>query len=111
MRWLERLVMQVRMLSRGREAARLDEELNDHLARQMAENIAAGMSGEEARYATLRAFGNPGLLREQARATWNWAWLESILRDVRYGARRASIPCRRSERNKGGTGPCVGLRS
>ena len=35
----------------------------------------------------MRGFGNPALVRDQARATWNWAWLESVLRDVRYSAR------------------------
>ena len=45
------------------------------------------MSAEEARYAALRTFGNPALLRDQARATWSWGWLESLLRDLRYGVR------------------------
>jgi hypothetical protein len=40
----------------------------------MAENIAAGMSAGEARAAALRTFDNRGLVREQARATWNWNW-------------------------------------
>jgi hypothetical protein len=35
------------------------------------------MSTEEARYAALRSFGNPALLREQGRATWSWNWLGS----------------------------------
>jgi putative ABC transport system permease protein len=80
--------MRIEMLfGRGRAGARLDEELRYHLEEQIAENIAAGMSAEEARYAALRRFGNPALLREQARATWSWNWLESLLRDVRYGVR------------------------
>ena len=58
-----------------------------HIERQIAENVAAGMSAEEARYAALRAFGNPALLREQTRATWSWAWLDSLMRDLRYGIR------------------------
>ena len=45
------------------------------------------MSAEEARYAALRSFGNPTLLREQARAAWSWNWLELLLRDMRYGLR------------------------
>ncbi|MGP8083613.1 MAG: ADOP family duplicated permease [Terracidiphilus sp.] len=88
MRWLAQLRMGVQMLfARGKAAARLDDELQFHLERQIAENIAAGMSAEEARFAALRAFGNPALLREQARATWSWTWLELLLRDVRYGVR------------------------
>jgi putative ABC transport system permease protein len=79
-----RLVM---LFGRGRAGARLDDELRDHLERQIAENVAAGMSPEEARCAALREFGNPALLREQARASWSWNWLELLLRDVRYGMR------------------------
>jgi putative ABC transport system permease protein len=75
------------LFRRGKAAARLDDELRDHLERQIAENIAAGMSAEEARYAALRTFGNPALLREQARMSWSWTSFESVLRDVRYGIR------------------------
>ena len=88
MLWLARLSMWIRMLF-GRVAAgtQLDAELNEHLERQIEENLAAGMSAAEARSAALRAFGNPALLREQARAGWSWNGLESLIRDVRYGAR------------------------
>lgn len=88
MRWLAQMRMRIQMLfMRGRAAVQLDEELRDHLERQIAENLAAGMNADEARYAALRMFGNPALLREQARATWSWNWLELLLRDVRYGVR------------------------
>jgi predicted permease len=88
MRWFHKLVMKTRMLfGRGAAAAKLDAELLFHLEQQVADNVAAGMSAEEARFAALRAFGNPGLLREQTRATWSWNWLESILRELRYGIR------------------------
>ena len=88
MRWFNRLAMKIQMLfGRGQAGTRLDDELRFHIERQTAENIASGMSAEEARYAALRSFGNPALLREQARATWGWNGLESILRDLRYGAR------------------------
>ena len=87
MRWLEQLRMRIQMLfNRGEAAANLDDELRFHIEQQMAENIAAGMSADEARYAALRSFGNPALLREQARATWSWNWLELLLRDVSYSA-------------------------
>jgi predicted permease len=88
MRSLARLRMRIEMLfGRGKAAARLDDELRFHLERQIAENVAAGMSADKARSAALRAFGNPALVREQARGTWSWNWLESLLRDVRYGLR------------------------
>lgn len=88
MRWLDQLSMRIRMLlGRGEAGARLDHELQFHLDQQIAENIAAGMSPETARSAALRSFGNPALLREQARATWSWNGLEQLLRDLRIGAR------------------------
>jgi len=86
--WWDRLRMKVRMLlGRGAEGARLDDELEFHLERQIAENVAAGMSTEEARYAALRLFGNPALVREEARSSWSWNGLASLLRDLRYGFR------------------------
>ncbi len=88
MHWLEILRMKMRMLfRRGHESHRLDAELQYHLDRQIAENISSGMSAEEARYSALRTFGNPSLLREQTRSNWSWNWLESLVRDIRYGAR------------------------
>ena len=88
MRWTAKLAMRMRMLfQRRKAAARLDDELSFHLEQQIAENLAAGMSAEEARFAALRSFGNPALLREETRATWSWNWLEEVGREVRYGFR------------------------
>lgn len=88
MRLLLELAMRVRMMfGRERAASRLDDELRFHLERQIAENISAGMRPEEARLAALRTFGNPALLRDRTRDTWSWAALESLLRDLRFGAR------------------------
>ena len=88
MRWLEKMRMRIKMfLCRGREVQRLDAELNFHVERQTAENIAAGMSPEEARQAALRVFGNPTLLREQVGETWSWNWLELFVHDLRIGIR------------------------
>ena len=75
------------LFGRGRAAERLDDELEYHLDRQTAENVAAGMSAKVAREAALREFGNPALVRDRSRATWSWSALESLLRDLRYGAR------------------------
>jgi putative ABC transport system permease protein len=76
------------MLFARRKAQReLDTELRDHLDRQIAENRAAGMTSGEARAAALRTFGNPALLRDQARATWSWNSVEMLFRDLAYGIR------------------------
>ncbi len=88
MRLLNLLVMKVRMLfGRHRASLQLDAELRFHVENLIAENRAAGMSEVEARQAALRVFGNPALLRDQARATWNWNWLESLWRDLRLSVR------------------------
>jgi putative ABC transport system permease protein len=75
------------LVGRRRAGARLDDELRDHLERQIAENIAGGMSAEEARYAAMRSFGNPALVRDEAHSSWHWNGAEQLLRDVRYGIR------------------------
>lgn len=91
MRWIEQLRMRIQMLFRRNGAAhRLDDELQFHLDRQITENIAAGMTAEGARYAALRAFGNPALLRDQTRSTWSWNSLDALLRELRYGVRTLS---------------------
>jgi predicted permease len=88
MRWHHKLLMQLRTLFKRRQAdARLHTEIQFHLDQQIAENIAAGMTPEEARHAALRTFGNPTLLRDQARSQWSWSWLEKFACDLRYGAR------------------------
>jgi predicted permease len=88
MRWMQKLQMRVRMLLlRRREAQQLDVELQFHIDQQIAENLASGMTPQEARYAALRLFGNPTLLGEQSRATWSWNGLESLLHDLRYSVR------------------------
>jgi predicted permease len=75
------------LFQRRRESNRLDAEVQFHIEQQTVENIAAGMSPEEARFAAMRAFGNLTLIREQARENWSWTSMESLLRDVRYGIR------------------------
>jgi hypothetical protein len=88
MRWFERFRMAILMLfQRKNETALLNDELQFYLDQQAAENIANGMSPEEARSVALRSFGNPTLLRDQARSTWSWNWLETGVHDIKYGAR------------------------
>jgi putative ABC transport system permease protein len=88
MRWSDLVAMKFRMLfTRRRDAARLDDELRFHMEREIAENLAAGMSPDEARLAATRAFGNVALVRDQARTAWSWAWIEPLARDFSYGVR------------------------
>ena len=88
MRFFDRVRMSLRsLLARRRAAAELDAELRFHVEQQARENVARGLSPDEARGAALRAFGNPTLLRDQIRAAWNWNWLDIWLRDVRIAVR------------------------
>jgi hypothetical protein len=85
MRWLHKFLMQCQMLlGRDRAGKQLQAELQFHLDQQIAENLVAGMSPEEARRAALRGFGNPTTLRDQARNTWSWQGLELLLGDLRF---------------------------
>jgi predicted permease len=77
MRWWRRK-------QRDEELAR---ELQCDLELEEEEQRERGFSGEEARFAAVRAFGNPTLIREQTRAVWTWNWLERLVRDLKYGAR------------------------
>jgi predicted permease len=67
--------------------ADLERELRSDLELEEEEQREAGVSQEEARYAALRAFGNPTLIREQTGAIWSWNWLESLARDLRFSLR------------------------
>jgi predicted permease len=88
MKKLAELFRRIFHLRKGSEFARgLSEEMQHHLQLKTAENIRAGMSEKEARYAAQREFGNVTLLNEDSRGVWNFRWLEQFLQDVRYGAR------------------------
>src|SRR6059058_4854037 len=75
------------LLLRGRNAQQLHDEMQFHLEQQIAENLGAGMSREEARYAAMRTFGNPTVLKEEARDTWGWIGLEQMGQSLRLSVR------------------------
>jgi hypothetical protein len=75
------------LFRRNRFTKQLSDEVRFHLDEQIAENIAAGMSPEDARYAAMRLFGNSTWLKEETRATWGWLWVEQVSQDLRYGLR------------------------
>lgn len=86
--WAQQFWLKLKSLfRRNRNAQQLDDEIQFHLDQQVAENLAAGMSPQEARYAAMRAFGNPTFLKEETYDAWGWVWLEQIVCDVRYAAR------------------------
>jgi predicted permease len=66
----------------------MDDELRFHLEKQIEQNVARGMSAEEARYAALRQFGNLGTLKEECRDSWGVRFINELLQDLRYGLRQ-----------------------
>jgi putative ABC transport system permease protein len=67
--------------------ADLERELRSDLELEEEEQRERGLSTEEGRYAALRAFGNPTLIREHTRAVWSWSGLENLIRDLRISIR------------------------
>lgn len=65
----------------------LDDDIRDHLEHETLDNIARGMSPDEARYAALRKFGNLTRIKEETRAVWSFIWLEQLHQDTRYALR------------------------
>ena len=59
-----------------------------HLERRTDENLAAGMSHEEAPFAAQRRFGNANQIKELAREQWTWNWLQHLSRELRLTVRR-----------------------
>jgi predicted permease len=65
----------------------LEQDIREHIERETQDNIARGMSPEEARYAAVRKFGNVARVMEEARGVWRFVWFEQLLQDIRYGLR------------------------
>jgi hypothetical protein len=68
--------------------AEMAEEMRLHLEQRTRENLAAGLSPAEARYAALRKFGGVEQAKEVARAQRAGVWLEHARQDLRYGLRQ-----------------------
>jgi putative ABC transport system permease protein len=72
---------------RSHKQRELDEEIESYLSIAIDENIAAGMSPDEAALAARRKFGNTTLVKEKVRDLNSLAWLEDFWSDLRHGAR------------------------
>jgi hypothetical protein len=85
--WWQEFRYVLRQLDRRRAEEELREEIRAHLELETEQNIEAGMSPEEARFAALRAFGNVTLSKEDSRTMWGLRGLETLWQDVRFSAR------------------------
>ncbi|HJZ75317.1 MAG TPA: ABC transporter permease [Vicinamibacterales bacterium] len=67
--------------------ARLDDEIRFHIDQQLAKNLRAGMTPEEARCHALLVFGGVERAKERTQEEIRPALLDDSLRDVRHGYR------------------------
>jgi predicted permease len=65
----------------------VDEELRSHIEMRAQDNVAGGMTAEEARYDAQRRFGNSTLMKEETRAMDIVGWIETTGKNFRYGWR------------------------
>ncbi len=75
------------MTRRERMLQNLDDDLREHIDQETQDNVARGMSPEDARRAALLKFGNPTRVKEDVRDVWTTLWLEQFLQDIRFGLR------------------------
>jgi hypothetical protein len=87
MRWWNELKFLVRKLNRRRADQELEEEIRFHLELEIQEQIEAGLSPKEARYAAQRNFGGSLQAKERSREVWGFRFVEELWQDLRYGAR------------------------
>src|SRR5713226_7396123 len=81
MKWI------INFVHRRRAERELAQEVESHLEEKIADLMDSGMSEREARQKANRDFGNVALYREISRDVWGWVWLETLVQDLRYGAR------------------------
>ena len=75
------------LCQRGKVKREIDEELQFHLEQRTAENIAGGMSPEDAAREARKRFGNMQSVREECRDRKGAGFGEAIWRDVRFSLR------------------------
>jgi putative ABC transport system permease protein len=84
MSWLSRLVNAIRSDAQDDE---VDEELRFHVEEQTRRLMADGLSRADAARAARLRLGNAVNLRERSRDIRLLPWVDSLLRDVRFGVR------------------------
>ena len=76
-----------RLFVRDRVDREIASEIAAHIEEQTDDLMASGMSREDALRAARSHFGNATVLQEESRDVWTFMALESLLRDLRIGAR------------------------
>ncbi|HEX5080661.1 MAG TPA: ABC transporter permease [Blastocatellia bacterium] len=75
------------LLRKNRIEQEMDDEMRFHLLMRTRENIERGMRPEEAEREARRRFGNVGRIKDLARDIKGGGFMETLLQDLRYGAR------------------------
>ena len=88
MRVFYKLPLRLRSLFRqGKVEQELSEEVRFHLDRLTEQNVARGMTPEEARYAALREMGAVEQIKEECRDMRRVNLVEPLIQDLRYALR------------------------
>jgi putative ABC transport system permease protein len=86
---LDKVRRRLRALLRKRAVEReLDEELRFHIEREAEQNVACGMSPDEAWRVALARFGRVENIKEECRDARGVRSVEEMWQDLRYGARK-----------------------
>jgi hypothetical protein len=87
--WFYRMPLRLRSFFHPSQVDQeMKKELREHLEQQIRENVARGMSPEEARYSAMRTFGGITQIEQQCREARGGSLLEDFVRDLRYGFRQ-----------------------
>src|SRR6267143_2963229 len=87
--WLYTLPLRLRSFFRRNQVdLELKDELRDDLEQQIKENVAAGMTLEDARYSALRTLGGMTQIEQQCRDARGGSVFEDLVQDLRYGLRQ-----------------------
>ena len=84
MSWIDRAR---NVIGRGDVNREIDEELQFHIDEKIRENIAAGMSADEARRDAVRRFGSRSAIREETHDANVLTHVENVFRDVAFALR------------------------
>ncbi|MPZ20594.1 MAG: FtsX-like permease family protein [Luteitalea sp.] len=84
MSWLSRLANVFRTSKVERD---LDDELRFHIEARIDQGVAEGLTRQAAEQEVMRQFGGQLRLREQSRDVKLLPWLDSLVKDLRFGAR------------------------
>jgi predicted permease len=76
------------LVSRTRLEREIQDELRSHLEMRTSDNVAAGMTPEQARRDALLRFGNPAVMKERIAAEDAALSVENLFADVRYALRQ-----------------------